>query len=163
MVSTVSSLNSLSLMSGISLILLGLVCFIVSPQLEVALVSLVQSWTALVSGPMLSAWLTPPIIPLLKIHVFNITNPEQVMNGEDPETEELGPYVYSATHMRRLVSSLEENNGENLQFRSKTVYKFLPELSSGSESDRLTVLNMVTLRHLIKQEIAHILSKVAFF
>merc|ERR1719192_1244152 len=60
-------------------------------------------------------------------------------------TEELGPYVYSATHMRRLVSSLEENNGENLQFRSKTLYKFLPELSSGSESDRLTVLNMVTL------------------
>lgn len=50
MVSTVSSLHSLSLMSGISLILLGLVCFIVSPQLEAALVSLVQSWTALVSG-----------------------------------------------------------------------------------------------------------------
>ena len=50
MVSTVSSLPSLSLMSGISLILLGLVCFIVSPQLEAALVSLVQSWTALVSG-----------------------------------------------------------------------------------------------------------------
>ena len=71
--------------------------------------------------------------------------------------------------------SLEETNGENIQFRSKTVYRFLPELSSGkiyikkgvpptkflygrkglhnyyllfssgSESDRLTVLNMVTL------------------
>ena len=32
----------------------------------------------MVSGPMLSAWLTPPIIPLLKIHVFNITNPDKV-------------------------------------------------------------------------------------
>ena len=28
----------------------------------------------------------------------------QVLNGDDPVTEELGPYVYSATHMRRLVS-----------------------------------------------------------
>ena len=45
-----ASLHSLSLLSGLALILLGLVCFIVSPQLEVALVSLVQSWTALVSG-----------------------------------------------------------------------------------------------------------------
>ena len=33
----------------------------------------------MISGPMLSAWLTPPIIPLLKIHVFNITNPDQVL------------------------------------------------------------------------------------
>jgi len=145
MVSTVSSLHSLSLMSRISLILLGLVCFIVSPQLEAALVSLVQSWTALVSGPMLSAWLTPPVLPLLKIYVFNITNPHQVLSGLDPVTEELGPYVYSATHLRRLVSSLEETSGESIQFRSRTVYKFVPELSSGSESDPLTVLNMVML------------------
>ena len=32
----------------------------------------------MISGPMLAAWLTPPIVPLLKIHVFNITNPDQV-------------------------------------------------------------------------------------
>ena len=51
-----ASLHSLSLLSGLALILLGLVCFVVSPQLEVALVSLVQSWTALVSGrPSLSS------------------------------------------------------------------------------------------------------------
>ena len=71
---------------------------------------------------MLSAWLTPPVLPLLKIYVFNITNPEevrcevswsgiivtnqlcQVMAGQDPVTEELGPFVYTATHLRRLVS-----------------------------------------------------------
>ena len=31
------------------------------------------------AGPMLSAWLTPPIVPLLKVYVFNITNPAQVI------------------------------------------------------------------------------------
>lgn len=67
---------------------------------------------------MLSAWLTPPILPLLKIYVFNITNPEQVLSGLDPVTEELGPYVYSATHLRRLVSV------------SRTWQKYIPWLSS---------------------------------
>ena len=27
----------------------------------------------------------------------------QVLEGVDPITEELGPYVYSATHVRRII------------------------------------------------------------
>ena len=27
----------------------------------------------------------------------------QVLEGVDPVTEELGPYVYSATHVRRII------------------------------------------------------------
>ena len=67
---------------------------------------------------MFSAWLTPPIVPLLKVYVFNITNGAQVitshyyprlytvlqvLEGADPVTEEIGPYVYSATHIRTVV------------------------------------------------------------
>ena len=52
---------------------------------------------------MLTAWLTPPIVPILKVYLFNITNPAQVLQGQDPITEEIGPYVYSATHIRRLI------------------------------------------------------------
>ena len=57
----------------------------------------------ILSGPMLTAWLTPPIVPILKVYLFNITNPAQVLQGQDPITEEIGPYVYSATHIRRLI------------------------------------------------------------
>ena len=32
-----------------------------------------------ISGPMLAAWLTPPIVPILKVYLFNITNPSQVL------------------------------------------------------------------------------------
>ena len=32
-----------------------------------------------------------------------ITEYTQVLEGQDPVTEELGPYVYSATHLRRIV------------------------------------------------------------
>jgi len=90
---------------------------------------------------MLSAWLTPPIVPLLKVYVFNITNPTEVLKGLDPITEEIGPYVYSATHIRRLI----EMEGESLQFKNKHFYKFLPELSIGSENDKISVLNMVMI------------------
>ena len=55
------------------------------------------------AGPMFQAWFTPPIVPLLKVYVFNITNKDEVLEGADPITEELGPYVYSATHIRSLV------------------------------------------------------------
>ena len=78
----------------------------------------------------------------------------------DPVTEEIGPYVYSATHIRRIieVTKLSFNpsiirkmftqiteSGEDLQFRNKVVYKFLPELSIGPETDSITVLNMVMM------------------
>jgi hypothetical protein len=31
-----------------------------------------------IAGPMLTAWLDPPIVPHLQIYLFNITNPEEV-------------------------------------------------------------------------------------
>ena len=67
---------------------------------------------------MFSAWLNPPIEPLLRLYVFNITNPEevgvagldpasctlsQVLLGSDPVTVELGPYVYSSTLERQIL------------------------------------------------------------
>jgi len=91
---------------------------------------------------MFTAWFTPPIVPLLKVYVYNITNGPQVLEGADPITEELGPYVYSATHIRSLVQD-EPSSTDSLSFRSRTNYQFMPELSVGPESDTLTVLNMV--------------------
>jgi len=97
-------LHTMSLVIGIFLMALGLVCFAVSSYLETFFDHIVQSHTALtVGGPMFSAWLTPPIVPLLKVYVFNITNGAQVLEGADPMTEEIGPYVYSATHIRTVV------------------------------------------------------------
>ena len=55
-------------------------------------------------GPMLSAWLKPPIKPLMKLYVFNITNPQEVLEGLDPQTEELGPYVYRSSLERQITT-----------------------------------------------------------
>ena len=52
---------------------------------------------------MFTAWLSPPIVPLLHVYVYNITNSREVMEGGAPITEELGPYVYSAAQSREVV------------------------------------------------------------
>ena len=56
---------------------------------------------------MLSAWLNPPIEPLLKLYVFNITNPQEVLEGADPQTQELGPYVYRSILERHVITVTE--------------------------------------------------------
>ena len=76
---------------------------LVSPLVSTALARYLQSWTALASGPMLSAWLNPPIEPLMKLYVFNITNPREVLEGADPDTQELGPYVYRSSLERQVI------------------------------------------------------------
>ena len=56
---------------------------------------------------MLSVWLNPPIEPLLKLYVFNITNPEEVLEGVDPVSQELGPYVYRSSLERQVTTVMD--------------------------------------------------------
>ena len=56
---------------------------------------------------MLSVWLNPPIEPLLKLYVFNITNPEEVLEGADPVSQELGPYVYRSSLERQVTTVMD--------------------------------------------------------
>lgn len=41
-------------------------------------------------------WKTPPLDPELRIHLFNYTNADRYLRGEDKKlkVEDLGPYVY---------------------------------------------------------------------
>ena len=53
---------------------------------------------------MLSTWLNPPIEPLMKVYVFNINNPPEVLEGAEPDTQELGPYVYRSSLEREITT-----------------------------------------------------------
>ena len=44
----------------------------------------------------------------------------QVLEGVDPVTEELGPYVYSATHVRRIIE-VTQHWAENCCFTQSLV------------------------------------------
>lgn len=40
-------------------------------------------------------WSKPPVEPMMKIHVYNVTNADEFLNnGTKPVLDELGPYVY---------------------------------------------------------------------
>ena len=43
-----------------------------------------------------NVWEKPPLEVFLKVYIFNITNGEEFLNGNDKKlkVEEVGPYVY---------------------------------------------------------------------
>jgi hypothetical protein len=45
-------------------------------------------------GEATAAWLAPPIKPLMRVYLFNVTNPQGFLEGEKPKLEEIGPFVY---------------------------------------------------------------------
>ena len=56
---------------------------------------------------MLVKFLTdPPLTPKLKIFIFNVTNPEEVLAGKIPNLQELGPYIYSAHQIKNVTGKI---------------------------------------------------------
>lgn len=76
--------------------------------------------------------------------MFNWTNFDQVAQHETikPHFEEVGPYVFEEYHERVGVEFLEDN--EYVAFNQTKTWKFRPDLSVGSTSDRIFNLNPIT-------------------
>ena len=78
--------------SGLSMVLFGILVIALFPSL---IRSIIVSEIPLVPGSKVTnSWIAPPVKPLLKIYYFNVTNPAAFLEGEVPEVEEVGPYVY---------------------------------------------------------------------
>ncbi|KAF6132715.1 scavenger receptor class B member 2 [Phyllostomus discolor] len=43
------------------------------------------------------SWKKPPLPVYSQFYFFNVTNPEEILRGEIPRLEEVGPYTYSET------------------------------------------------------------------
>ncbi len=117
-----------------------------------------RSLTALTPGSFAAkAWSSPPFNPRLSVFVFNVTNAEGLSSGAEgkPRLAEVGPFVYEA-EQRREVSRWSEG-GEELAFRSRTTYRFLPEesafASDEGEEATLTVPNVLAITGMLKDEV----------
>lgn len=44
--------------------------------------------------PIRNTYLEVPFPLKQKIHIYNITNPEGILNGETPIVQDVGPYVF---------------------------------------------------------------------
>lgn len=56
-------------------------------------------------------WIDSPIKPLLKVHIFNYTNIDAVLQGKEDKikVQDIGPYVYEETLQRVHLSYHDEN------------------------------------------------------
>ncbi|XP_026572913.1 lysosome membrane protein 2 [Pseudonaja textilis] len=86
-------------------------------------------------------WEHPPIPLLLQVYFFNLTNPLEVLQGENPIVKEVGPYTYREWKSRRDVHILE--NGSKVSSFQPSTYYFERELSVGDpEVDRIRTVNL---------------------
>lgn len=56
-------------------------------------------------------WQDSPIQPLLKIHIFNYSNIDEVLNGKEKKikVQDIGPYVYKEFGKRVNLSFTDDN------------------------------------------------------
>lgn len=125
---------------GVGLLILTFVMgWIVIP--EVILKGKIEQKVRLVNGTQTwERWsdITTPIF--MNYYFFNTTNPDEVKKGAKPIFEEFGPYVYQEKR-RKIDITLNEENG-TVSYRQPVFYYFREDLSNGSESDMMTVINV---------------------
>ncbi|XP_053600592.1 sensory neuron membrane protein 2 [Plodia interpunctella] len=91
------------------------------------------------SSLMFDKWRVLPMPLQFKIHLFNVTNVEEINQGRRPRLVEVGPYVYKE-YREKIILGYGEN--DTIKYMLKKTFYFDPE-ASGSlrEDDELTVIN----------------------
>ena len=101
---------------------------------------------------MTEAWLNPPITPLLKVYVFNFTNPSAFLSGAKPELDQVGPFVYEERWSK--VDVKWSRDGKTVDYRKVKTFGFRRDLSVASDRTAFTTLNvpMISALTTIKYE-----------
>nr|AWT23248.1 SNMP1a [Hycleus cichorii] len=107
--------------------------------------AIVKSQTALRPGNIVRKYYLKLPIPLdFRVYFFNISNPEQVQNGEVPDLMEIGPYCYDA--YKEKIDALDNNTEDTLTYTPYETYFFNQERSGRlSQDDYVTILNPLTV------------------
>lgn len=88
-------------------------------------------------------WKEPPVIPHMKVYIYNVTNADEFLNnGEKPALQELGPYVYRE-HWEK--EDIKFNDNATVTYKVKKTFIFMANMSSGSEDDLVVVPNVPML------------------
>ncbi|XP_050425596.1 scavenger receptor class B member 1 [Adelges cooleyi] len=99
-------------------------------------------------GQTFEMWRKPPVHPVIKVYIYNVTNADEFLNvgpdgkREKPVLDELGPFVYVETWEK--VNLTFHPNG-TLTYNQRKTYVFDPDQSAGSEDDMVVVPNIPML------------------
>uniref|UniRef100_A0A2K5R784 Scavenger receptor class B member 1 n=2 Tax=Cebus imitator TaxID=2715852 RepID=A0A2K5R784_CEBIM len=94
-------------------------------------------------------WREIPIPFYLSVYFFNVMNPSEVLNGEKPQVQERGPYVYREF---RHKTNITFNDNDTVSFLEYRTFQFQPSMSHGSESDYIVMPNILVLGAAVMME-----------
>ncbi|XP_077479354.1 lysosome membrane protein 2c [Stigmatopora argus] len=86
------------------------------------------------------AWEDPPAPIYMQFYFFNLTNPLEMLDGDKPAVEEIGPYTYREYRFMEEVS-FQDNDTKVTSVNTKT-YMFQPDMSRGPESELIRTVNI---------------------
>ncbi|KAK1135190.1 hypothetical protein K0M31_007961 [Melipona bicolor] len=90
-------------------------------------------------SPIYKAWASP-IHLTFKCYIFNVTNPDEIMQGSNPNLDEVGPFTYNEVLEKQIISVDDEM--DEIVHTLKSTYSFNKHLSLNlSKSDKVTILN----------------------
>lgn len=81
------------------------------------------------------------VLPIdFQVYLFNVTNPNEVLKGEKPQVQQMGPYGFSESREKYDIDFMDGN--DSVSFRQRKFYVFSPELSDGLLNDTITLPNV---------------------
>ncbi|KAK1884285.1 Scavenger receptor class B member 1 [Dissostichus eleginoides] len=87
-------------------------------------------------------WKDVPVPFFMSVYFFNVLNPQEILKGEKPMVEQKGPFVY---RKRIQKDNITFHDNGTVSYREYRTYYFEPTMSSGNESDVVTIPNMLVL------------------
>ncbi|XP_026331720.1 sensory neuron membrane protein 2-like [Hyposmocoma kahamanoa] len=92
------------------------------------------------SSQMFDKWKKMPVPLDFKIYVFNVTNRDEINNGEQPKLAEVGPYVYKEYREKTILGY---GPNDTVKYMLKKKFHFAAnESGSLSEDDDVIVINL---------------------
>ncbi|XP_067231943.1 lysosome membrane protein 2c [Chanodichthys erythropterus] len=105
-----------------------------------------------------SVWQNPPPPVYMQFYFFNLTNPEEVLNGDKPSVIEIGPYTYREYRPKEDVKFMD--NGTRVQAVNPKTYVFEPNMSRGSEDDLVRTVNIPAVTVMEKYKDTFLVSRI---
>ncbi|XP_041826592.1 scavenger receptor class B member 1 isoform X2 [Melanotaenia boesemani] len=101
------------------------------------------------NGISYNMWKDLPVPFFMSVYFFNVLNPQEILKGEKPMVEQRGPYVYRKRCQKDNITFHPNGTVSYKEYRS---YYFEPSMSTGNESDVVTIPNMLVLGAAVMME-----------
>ncbi|XP_056429398.1 platelet glycoprotein 4 [Hyla sarda] len=85
-------------------------------------------------------WIVPGSSVYRQFWIYQVLNPDDIINGGKPKLQQKGPYTYLVRYAPKY--NVTQNNNNTVTFYQPNVAAFQRDMSIGPDSDTYTVLNL---------------------